>query len=487
MPGRVWILWALFVARGTFYCALLPLWEGWDEYAHFAYLDHWNATGTLPRQDTATPREIDESMRLVPLARELRWIGPPYLTHSEWWTLPESEREARKEAVNRMPRAWQSEPARHPFTFYEAQQPPLYYWLMAVPLRFMTDWPIETRVWWLRILSMLLASAAIPLAWAAGSRAAGPRAALFCAGLMAVAPGFALDTARVANDSLAIAAAALFFWLMARGRGAVAAGIVLGICLLAKAYLLALIPALLILWWRRWRDLAVALGIGLAMAGWWYGRNVMLGYSLSGWLIHPAVGTLAAEAVKINWFAAAHVVAKSFVWFGGWSFLTMKRWIYAAIEGAGFVGLALGLIRWKPGLRAPVAIAAFYIAAMAYAVLGYDAAQHVPNIPGWYLWPVAPVLGILLAHGLGRFTTAIVAALAAIDLYGVIALLAPYYAGLVEHNHAGASQFFAALERLHLPLLLAVAWAAATAAVPILFIHGRERERTPGALRASLR
>ena len=77
MSRRVWLLWALFLARGAFYCAMLPLWEGWDEYAHFAYLQRAVSTIALPRMDVKISREIDESMRLTPLADELRWIGPP--------------------------------------------------------------------------------------------------------------------------------------------------------------------------------------------------------------------------------------------------------------------------------------------------------------------------------------------------------------------------------------------------------------------------
>jgi hypothetical protein len=28
LPARIWIFWILFLVRGTFYSAMLPLWEG---------------------------------------------------------------------------------------------------------------------------------------------------------------------------------------------------------------------------------------------------------------------------------------------------------------------------------------------------------------------------------------------------------------------------------------------------------------------------
>src|SRR3954470_10632739 len=95
MPWRVWILWLLFLARGSFCCTMLPLWEGWDEYAHFAWLQHWLDKGTIPDFHDPISREIDESMRLTPLANELKWIGAPYLIHPQWWALNPEERAGR--------------------------------------------------------------------------------------------------------------------------------------------------------------------------------------------------------------------------------------------------------------------------------------------------------------------------------------------------------------------------------------------------------
>src|ERR1700760_3836516 len=82
------LLWALFLVRGLFFCFALPLWEGWDEYAHFGFVQFVANGGVLPRFDTAFSREVDQSMRLAPLPYELRWMGPPYLIWSEFHALP---------------------------------------------------------------------------------------------------------------------------------------------------------------------------------------------------------------------------------------------------------------------------------------------------------------------------------------------------------------------------------------------------------------
>ena len=469
MAWRVWLVWILFLVRGSFYCAMLPLWEGWDEYAHFAWLQHWVDKGTLPGFHDPVSREIDESMRLAPLAYELRWIGPPYLTHQQWWTLPQASREDRRRRLRALPPDYAHQAATHVFDFYEAQQPPLYYWLLAPALRWAAEWPLESRVLLIRLLSMALASLAIPLAWLAARCVAGDELAVFCAALLAVAPGFAIDVSRVANDCLAIVLVGVLFWLVLRpDASAVRVGVVLGAALLSKAYLLALVPGIVILWFRRRRDLAVSLGLAVALAGWWYGRNLMMGYSLSGWLMHADARTLASEFFRINWLSAAHVIAKSFLWFGAWSFLTLKSWMYTLMELGTLAGVALAVRQRNPRLWVPAVLTLPYFLAMGYGVVVYAATQQVPNLPGWYLWPLAAPMAVILVTGLRRFSIVMIAALAAMDLYGVIALLVPYYAGLAERNRAGGAQFLTALARLQIPLWLAVVWAVATLAIVVL-------------------
>jgi hypothetical protein len=457
MPWRVWILWIAFLARGSFYCVLLPLWEGWDEYAHFAYLQHATQTWELPSFDEKVSREIDESMRLAPLPYELRWIGAPYLTTAQWWALPAAERDERVRQLAAIPPGWAREPAAHDFAFYEAQQPPLYYWLMALPLRVVPSWHLWPRVLLMRLLSMMLASAAIPLTWLA-SRSVGATA------LLTVASGFAIDTARVANDSLAIALAALLLWLVMRRGHWAAVGLVLGAGLLAKAYFLGLLLAVVICGGFR------SAGLGLLLAGWWYVRNMLLGLSPAGWQDQTSLAQMLHAAVTVNWIDAARVTAKSFFWFGGWSFLTLKSWIYTLANLAGLAALGLAF-RKRFELRIPLIFAACVLAEMAVGVLSYQATHGIGSIPGWYGWVAGGMLAIVMAASLGRATAGLVAALAVIDLYGAAAVMAPYYAGIVARGH------------VHLiwpgvPWPLTILWIAGTLAGPAAaFGSLRERPR----------
>lgn len=490
MPARIWIFWALFLVRGTFYSATLPLWEGWDEYAHFAWLQHWNDYGTLPRATDRISREIDESMRLAPLPRELRWIGTPYLTHADWWALPAAERDERMRKLAALSPSFGHQPAQEvigspPFVFYEAQQPPLYYWIASAVMRPAAVWPLNERVLLIRLFSVFLTSLAIPFTFLAarnvfdrGSAAAG----VYCAALMAGAPGLVIDGAHVANDGMAIGIAALFLYLMTREKTSwLAAGLTLGAALLTKASLLVLAPILLVVWFRQLKQVGLALAMAFAIGGWWYVRNLLIGVPLTGWQESVPLGTLVASAGHLlltgGWVDGAQTIAKSFTWFGAWSFMTLRTWMYLIIEGCALGGMLAGLARRRTTLRVPLAFTICFAVAIAGGATAYYAVHGIPGIPGWYLWPAGGAMAILIVAGLGRFSIVFAALLAMADLFGAAARMMPYYAGLATWNHGSITQLPLAGSRLHTPLWLIILWLISTAAIPLLMLQKSLRTR----------
>jgi hypothetical protein len=487
VPARIWILWALFLIRGSFYCDMLPLWEGWDEYAHFAWLQHWNKHGTLPVAADHISREIDESMRLAPLPLELRWIGAPYLTHEEWWALPQEQRDDRVRRLRSLSPTLASQPANgqgtQAFSFYEAQQPPLYYWIAATVMRSMSSRSIADRVFRMRLFGVFLTSLAIPFTFLAARGAFGKQPgmgdATLCAALLAIAPGFAINSARVANDGLAIALAAIFVWMIMREKTHWAfIGLVLGASILAKAYLLILIPVLAIArLGKPWRPTLYALSSGIAIGGWWYARNLAMGLPLTGWILSAPLAALTLSATHLSWIVAAQSIAKSFTWVGAWSFLTLRSWMYTILEGVALAGMLASITRRNANLRAPYAFTILCALAMVWGAAAYNATQGIPGIPGWYLWPAGGAMAILIVAGLGRFAIGFALMLAAADLFGAAARMMPYYAGLAAWNHGSVMQLPAAMARLNTPAWLAAAWILATLAIPFAMVQGRAKTR----------
>jgi hypothetical protein len=215
--------------------------------------------------------------------------------------------------------------------------------------------------------------------------------------------------------------------------------------------------------------------LAIAIAGWWYIRNVMLGYSFSGWSDRGSTAGIAGAVMQVNWFGAANVVAKSFLWFGGWSFLTLKSWAYMLLEAIG--GLAFAAALPTRGLAPAWSMAGFQIAAMGYGILVSWAAHGIGNLPGWYLWAMAAPLALLVAAGLGRWTIALLVLLGVADVYGAAALMMPFYSGFVPRNKANAFHFTEALGRLNTPVWLAGLWLLATVGVIVTAAYRSARSR----------
>jgi hypothetical protein len=67
------LIWGCFVARLAFYSAMQPLWEGYDEWAHFAVIRTMLAKGeALVSRDAPIPRDVEASFELAPVPYEMR-------------------------------------------------------------------------------------------------------------------------------------------------------------------------------------------------------------------------------------------------------------------------------------------------------------------------------------------------------------------------------------------------------------------------------
>jgi hypothetical protein len=62
----VGIVWLAFVLRGAYYCVQLPMWEGLDEWAHFAALQYFAEHGQMPARTDLVSDEVVRSLELTP-------------------------------------------------------------------------------------------------------------------------------------------------------------------------------------------------------------------------------------------------------------------------------------------------------------------------------------------------------------------------------------------------------------------------------------
>ncbi len=490
------LLWICFLLRGIFYCFLFPLWEGYDEYTHFAFVQDLSQGRSLPLATSPVSREVEESLKLVPLPWLLRDLGLPHRTHDDYWRLPEEERRSRQEQLRLMPQEWQRLPAsasRRELLNWEAQQPPLYYWLLAQPLRAASNSSLPARVMLLRLLSIGIVSLAIPFGFVIAKRVFGDaEAALAATALVAMMPELMVDICRVGNESLALLLftvllyAVLKFVAGPRAGSAGAAALLalsLGLGLLTKAYFLTAVPAVFaILAWRLIRTHearvklvcrgSLALAAALAISGWWYWRNHVLTGSWSGVMSDTAMGRVSVwqlmeQIPRVNWRNAVDTLLFTHVWFGNWSFLQVRSWIYHAFDWTVLAALAglLVLVAFPrlrrdapPGpfpshdaLFVPLVFYSFFWLGLLYHVLSSYVGLGVPSSQGYYLYCLvfaevtimASGLLVLLPH-LFRPWVLPVATLSfgLLDLYTVHFLFSPYYIGLIGHKATGALASF---------------------------------------------
>lgn len=514
---RIAVLWVCCAARLLFYASMLPLWEGFDEWAHFAVVRATARGALLPGRDTRIPRDVQASLATAPLPWAQRNLPAPSLAHDEFWQLPESARAARVAVFHSIPPAWANQAGGLPA--YETQQPPLYYWLMAPALAAMRGWSLADQVMALRWIGALLASLTIPLVYAIGRRALGSEPlGLAAAAIVGLMPGFAIDVARVGNDGLAVLLYAALIWLglewIEHRRGALWIGIVLGLGLLAKAYFLTAIPAVAALvLLRRGRCWGLA---AAAIGAWWYGRNLITHGSLTGLMesAMPASGAgMWRRAFEISWPRAIDSALFAHIYTGGWSMLTVRGWMYHVFYAAAAVA-AIGLVRVlrRPGILWLLAIYLAYWAGALYDILLLFVTRGVATSMGYYLYSVVAAEVPLAVAGFGRWAAAVFAALfAALDLYTVHAVAIPYYTGMIRHKAGnalaavhggdyGALGFGGIAGRLDLfhgsltplPLLVSL-WIAYLAATVILLVlafasfSAEGRKRTAGRFSGPLR
>jgi len=469
---RIAVIWACTIARLGFYSAMLPLWEGYDEWAHFGVIRTLSQRGGfLVARQAPIPRDVEASLELAPVPWELRGLPPPAVTEDVYWSLSGEARAQRVASFHAMPVNWSREDGAGSLTAYEALQPPLYYWMMAPVAGMLRGAGLAAQVTTIRWLSVLIASLTIPLVFRIGREVfADDRMALGCAALVAVMPGFALDVARVGNDCLAVSLFTLLTWLglkvIREGlvySSAVCLGLTLGLGLLTKAYFLtALFPVALLFAWQFYRARGnraaivrcalLASAVTVLLSGWWYAHNLRATGTISGlseavmlrdWRWPAIIG----RAASIHWATAIDSVLFSHLYFGGWSSLTARSWMYHVFYAAAALA-AIGLVRLRrrPAVLGLAVVYAFFWLGQLYNVVLIYLSKGVATSMGWYLYAVVGAevalctagLCAILPVNLRRFAPAAgVFLFAALDLYTMHAIAIPYYTGFIAHLPTG--------------------------------------------------
>jgi hypothetical protein len=188
---------ALALAHGLLYTWLIPPWQAPDEPAQFEYAALMAALGRTPAIADTNPaleHQIIDSL--------LRNRFFEYLTGVAPQPPPRTLEDAR--ALFFMPRQVGSDP-------------PLYFALAALPLRFLSHHPIEFQLWVLRLLGVLFVAGSALCAYGAGREMlSDQRLAMAVGTFVALHPMFVFIGVGAGNDGLANMLGAALCWALLR-------------------------------------------------------------------------------------------------------------------------------------------------------------------------------------------------------------------------------------------------------------------------------
>jgi hypothetical protein len=441
---------AYAVLNGMLYACLMPLWEGFDEPFHYAYVQRLATRGGLPISGkTPLSAELWQSLHLAPGSYLVKRNLPFVMTYSEYFALPPADRESLRNRLDTLDTALRHDDV--PGTSnYEAQQPPLAYAVLAVTDRLWADVPLPARILRLRLLcavsaGLLVAFLTLWLAELLGLPAPARYGAAF---VVLSSQMLYACVARVANEWLAIPAVVLVLIATVRfqrrpdNSAAVLAGAAMAVALLAKSYSLSwVVFAACVMLYVAWRPALVALGIAAVAAGPWYWRNMRLYGDLSGIMLAKKVGFADAlrQLPSIPWPKVAIASARGALWTGNNSFTSFSA-------GTLHLVLLLMLVAGVMWLRSPrkkeerlvAAGCLSYVPALIYyccMIAAYGGEPSITVAP-WYLQVLSPPVACLLFLGCarsGRWGRILAGALVLLATYMICATyvlkLIPLYSG----------------------------------------------------------
>lgn len=250
-----------------------------------------------------------------------------------------------------------------------------------------------------RLLTVAYATASIPLTYLVGQRIFGRQVGLIGAWLSLTLPIIAWHAQMVRTDTAALFFGLLGLWLCVRAydgptlRNQLVAGLVIGLAVATRYFMVALIPILLMLnglaWWRETprssavRGVLLRMGAGLAA--------VVAGFALSTpffFLDHPNVwSSLQAEAEPSHLGADGFLPWDNFLWY---LVESLPRSLTRPVATLAAVGIALALWRRQPSQLMLVGFTVVFLVTISISAL------H------WHRWTIQilPVFALFAADAL---------------------------------------------------------------------------------------
>ncbi|HEX4017098.1 MAG TPA: DUF2142 domain-containing protein [Frankiaceae bacterium] len=424
-PRPVWLVTALFALILAGWSVLAPLYHAADEPNHADAVMRLEEGRGWPSATTA--RITDEGIGATlasPYGRPANRLLINYLP------IPASLAPGRHDRPK-----WQDLKARPGTSGQVIQQitqhPPGYYWYEALILRAggAAGWRWDIAVSTMRLLSALLVVWLPLLSWATAWKASGRRRAGIIASIFPLAvPEFSHVGASVTNDNLiALAGAATTLGVVCALRGdrtrktALWTGVWLAIALWSKAFGLALVPLVFVVYaadWIRGRParsllpdrssgilLALSSGVGVGLGCWWYVVNeIHYGALQPGVPNFPPGKFLGNDPLAELKYTTQGVLGR---WWGslGWYEVNLP-WRLVVVATVIVLAITLWAFLRLRGRRAVLLALAYstvlvYLLIVGQAVHYYLRHHYVAGLSGRYLFIGFSGVAAMVGVGLG--------------------------------------------------------------------------------------
>ena len=422
----VYLLMLLLIGVG--YLAIMPVFEGFDETAHFSSLREVADARRIPKYGKSY---LDKEASKYHGPRNYDSLEPPFdrgLTYSKFFAQSDLVTDYLDEYRRATPRA--SYAAGEGLN-WEAQHPPLYYVLMAPVTKITENVSFVAQIFWLRLASYGLALVGVAIGLLAAKRGSSLGGSAAVTGFLLyplVFPMFFLEFTRIGNDSLCLFLTGLLAFLLPLWRKdkdsrkiALLIGVTLGFGLLTKAFFIPITAALVLFtvaplvrkMGERDREaltflwiLAPALLIG---AGWYAFKFAVYGDIIgSDDAIRLAqrgglITNLRENGSIYGLLRGLTATAVSWSWAGTWSLTRLPPLIHMPL----LILTAWVIAAFALEVRARPLADSLWLTVWLFLIFGsgflYHAIESIAingngNTPGWYLhilmpW-VAPAIGV---------------------------------------------------------------------------------------------
>lgn len=424
----IYILFACLFSIGLGYIFILPVFEGFDENAHYSRLRE-----TFSSPSAAFKKESYLDNEIVNYEGPLPYLNgkPPY-DHLKSYNNFFNNKNLADNYASQYKKNYFNKPfVPSSEVNWQIQHPPLYYFLFSVPLNFINNISLVNQIIILRTLSYLVALVGLFFGILAISKKGENHSerpiACMKAGLLIypiIFPMFFLEFARIGNDSLCIFFIGLLaFIIFSWDRSNIKKydlfnlGLVLALGLVTKAFFIPITAAILLtllIYLLELKDKSakiflyrnlylILLPLILISGSWYLYKFVFIG--------DPGLGFDALQLSQqgglikglkdhfdiLLFFRGTIVPIVTFIWAGSWSLARMPIISYAPLM-LGFLYLVLE-IAFKKKIEIKKNFFLVTILSFLFMYLGLcwhvliQAALSAPaSSPGWYLHILAPFI-----------------------------------------------------------------------------------------------